>query len=149
MRFRSETPVRVVSEDGVHSAIIGTDFRPLPAPLHQVAMQTRGVEFDAQTGKVKDVEQKAADPDALSQTGEEGVIRKAITALLTKNDDADFTTEGRPRVDAVNSASGANHTKEDVARIWDLMSAEQTAKAAESAKATEPAKADKAAKGKK
>lgn len=144
MRFRSETPVRIISENGVHSAIIGPEFQELPATLHQVALQTTGVEFDKQSGKVKEVAQQAADPTAPNQTGEDGVIRKAIESLLASNKDEDFTSEGRPRVDAVNLASGANHTKEDVSRVWDVMAAEAAAKA----EAVAP-KAEKAPKGKK
>lgn len=156
MRFRSDTPVRVVSENGVHSAIIGTEFQELPVTLHQVALQTTGVEFDKTSGKVKEVAQQAADPNAFNQTGEDGVIRKAIEGLLTANKDEDFTSEGRPRVDSINLATGANHTKDDVSRVWDLMAAEAAAAkaAAEEPKAkaeTEAVapKADKAPKAKK
>ena len=129
MRFRSEEPVRIVSENGVHSAYVGPTWRELPKALHEAAMQTRGVEFDKTAGKVEKTEQAASNPNAPNQTGEDGIIRGAIEALLAKNDDADFTSGGHPRVDAVNAVTAANHTKADVTRVWDAMVAENAAKA--------------------
>lgn len=127
MEFRSDTPKRVVSEDGVHTALIGDDWRELPPILHAAAIAA-GVEFRKDKGKVDKVESKPADPDALSQTGEDGVIRKALNDLLARNDDNDFTGDGHPRVDAVNKLTGMTHTKADILRVWEALADEAAQK---------------------
>lgn len=127
MKFRSDTEIRVMSDDGVHSARIGDEWRELPPVLHSAAIAA-GAEFDKGAGKVNKTEQTAGNPDALNQGGEDSVIRNALTALIERNSDEDFTSDNKPRVDAVNKLTGVNHTKTDILRVWDAMAAEASQK---------------------
>ena len=127
MKFRSETELTVSDSTGMHKAIIGPEWRPLPKVL-QAAAIAAGAEVD--TGKFKAEEQpQQPGPNAAGHVDEALVIRKAIEGLLATNNDADFTGDGHPKVDAVNAATGMKHTKSDILAVWNVMADEERQKA--------------------
>jgi len=99
-----------------HCAVVGPEWRELPPMLHAAALHA-GCEVDSSTVTATE---HVAKPSriAVSQDDENGLIKKAIKALLDRNDAADFTGDGIPKVVAVNKESGFTATKGDILAAW-------------------------------
>ena len=82
-----------------------------------------GCEVDSSRAQATAHETKASDK-AIDQSDEPALITKAIKALLQRNDADDFTSDGIPKVAAVNKAAGFTATKGDIHAAWNALNEE-------------------------
>lgn len=124
MKFRSgnDGEVRVATTAG-HVAMVGPEWRELPEPLQSAAL-IAGCECDK--GAVKAAPHIThPSKDAVDQGDEKAHATKAIKALLKRNDEADFTVDGIPKVPAVSKEAGFTVTKGVVLEVWAELNASE------------------------
>lgn len=114
-RYRSNTgeEIRVVTGTG-HVAIVGEDWRELPAVYHQAAVQA-GCEVDTPT--------KAATPTRVESGGADAknideLIERALKAMLERDVADDFTSAGEPNLNVVAKLAGMKVKREQVTAIF-------------------------------
>jgi len=128
MRFRNpevgSPPIRVPLLSG-HVALIGNEWRELPEIFHVEAVRRGAEREDRADIPYPQAVQVQAGPDAMSQTvGEDAHYRQAITAMLIRSVDGDFTGDGLPNTNVVSKLCGFRAVKEDVLRVFRAMKAE-------------------------
>lgn len=127
MKFRSPNsePIRLSTTSG-HAAIVTSEWRELPEILHLVALSS-GCECDQERMSAHPVEVKSG-PDAMNRVVDaDGEYRKALTVLIERNEEGDFTGANLPNINAVSKLCGFSARKEDVYRVFRAMSDEAAA----------------------
>lgn len=140
MKFRcpNNIPIRVASTTG-HIAIVGPEFRELPAALHADAL-AKGCICDQQIVQAVD---PTADPysnvagaNAVITGGERALIKQALKSMLIDRienphvpsedqpTDSRFTPDNLPQVDYVSQIAGISANKVDVLDVWQELQAE-------------------------
>jgi len=114
-RYRSSTgdEIRVVTTTG-HVAIVGDEWRELPAIYHQAAVQA-GCEVDTPT--------KAATPTRVLSNGNDAknideLIERALKTMLEREVADDFTSAGEPNLNVVSKLAGMKVKREQVTAIY-------------------------------
>lgn len=123
MKFRSPNgaDIRIATTSG-HAAIIGAEWRELPEILHLLALSS-GCECDQERISAKVVEPVTGE-GAMNQTDADADYRKAIAAMIERNQEGDFTGADLPNVKRVSNLCGFTANKEDVYRVYREMNAE-------------------------
>lgn len=124
MKFRSPTgaKIRITTETG-HCATIRGDWRELPEILHLAALAA-GCECDKERVSARKVEPVSTPEAAARPVTHDDVYRKALTTMLERNEEGDFTSAELPNINAVSKLCGMNARKEDVLRVFRAMTAE-------------------------
>ena len=102
MLFRSDTPIRVSSVAGGHSALVGKTWRELPPILHKPAIEagciTNAMPMESHNATQETVEQK---DDLLMR------VKKAISLLSPE----DYTGGGLPDLKRLSDMAGFTVTR--------------------------------------
>lgn len=121
MKFRSPgaTPIRVALTSG-HTAMVGPEWQELPSVFHYEAVRC-GCH---QEGQPEPPAQAAVEnaPGAMNQvTDYDAAYRQALTTMLEREEDKDFTSAGLPNTNTVSQLCGFSARKEDVLRVYRAM----------------------------
>lgn len=122
MKFRSptETPIRVSLLSG-HTAIIGHDWRDLDPIFHRDALAS-GAQCDAKAIDNPDVSVESSAEGSAKVTDADAEIRKAIIAMLDREEDGDFVAStGLPNLKTVEKMVGFRVEKERVYSVFRAM----------------------------
>ena len=107
--------IRVETNTG-HITIVGADWRPLPAIYHNAALAA-GCECDTATLKRNKVK-PAASPEAEKDLDEAGKIKRALQAMLGRDVEGDFKSNGDPNLNTVSQLAGFKVKRADVQPIF-------------------------------
>lgn len=127
MKFRAPTdvPVHLALLSG-HAAIVTREWRELPPIFHAEALGKR-CECDKRVLAPKEVSVQSG-PEAQNQVADiDQHYRNAITTMLERNQEGDFTNDNLPNINVVSSICGFRAEKSDVMRVYRAMLAEAQA----------------------
>lgn len=125
MKFRSPTdnPIRVALLSG-HTAIIGREWRELDPIFHRDALAL-GAQADATEIQNPSVKVAASEAGLAKVTDAESEIRKALIAMLERDQEGDFVAStGLPNLKALEKEVGFRPDKEQVYALYREMTAE-------------------------
>jgi hypothetical protein len=122
VKFRANPSVRLALTSG-HAAIVGPEWRELPAMFHQAALGA-GCECDKEQFKAVHAEPQSTPEAAARPTSHDDVYRKALTTMLEREEEGDFNRDGLPNTNVVSKLCGMSARKEDVLRVFRAMQAE-------------------------
>lgn len=130
MLFRSPTnkPIRIALTSG-HTATVGPEWRELPVLFHHHAM-TSGCER-SDNSVVPELTEVEPGPDAMNRVVDhDTAYRNALTAMIERDEEGDFTRDSLPNTNAVSKLCGFSARKEDVLRVFRAMKDEALAEPA-------------------
>lgn len=125
MRFRHPRGIRLSLLSG-HVARVGTDWTDLHPRFQQEAM-LKGCEIEQNIIPAVEQEKPKASSDAMVNTDETSVIRRALQTMIERDVPGDFTGQNLPSIKAVEQLAGIQVNKGEVYRIYKLMKAEALA----------------------
>lgn len=125
MRFRHPRGVRLALLSG-HVAHVGKEWGELDARFQQEAM-LKGCEVEQNIIPAATQEKPKASSEAVVNTDETSVVRRALQAMLERDVAGDFTSQNLPNIKAVEKLAGIQVNKGEVYRIFKLMKAEANA----------------------
>jgi hypothetical protein len=111
-------PLTLFTPDGVHSLTIPAEGCEVPERFRRAAL-AEGCNLVNDDGSVTIIDDVGDNTTGGEST--DTLIRQAIEKLLDGDDEANFTADGRPTVDAVSATCGFKVSKDDVARVWALV----------------------------
>lgn len=113
--------IRVVTDTG-HIAIVGAEFRELPAIYHHAAINA-GCECDA-LGVSNTRTKPQASPQANKGLDVDEQITRALKTMLEREEDGDFTGNGDPNLNAVAKLVGFKVARKQVQPIFTALKEE-------------------------
>lgn len=117
MRYRHpQRRIRLALTSG-HVAYVDTDWTPLDDRFQQEAV-LKGCEVEQNIIPVVAKQEPAASEDAFVNTDEESILRRALIALIERNEEGDFTTTGLPNIRALEKIAGTQVNKGEAYRIF-------------------------------
>lgn len=123
MKFRAPTdqPIHLALTSG-HTAVVTRE----PVELHAMFAK-EAISRGCLPGNL--TEEEAVLIATGGQAQDPGFVRldkliEGINKMLDSSDEANFTNDGRPRVDAVSKTVGFTVTREEVATAWEKVSAD-------------------------
>lgn len=122
MKFRSPMaePIRVALLSG-HTAIIGSEWRELDPIFHREAL-AKGAQCDKTEIENPDVPVRASKEGADKVIDEATEIRKALIAMLSRDEKGDFVAStGLPNLKTVEKLAGFRVEKEAVYAVFRAM----------------------------
>lgn len=128
MQFRSPTsaPISIVLLSG-HSAVVGPEWRDLPELFHHDAVRL-GCERTDQAPIPAKTQVEAGDESLGRDDGShEAAYRQALTTMLDRDEEGDFTADALPNTNVVSGLCGFRARKEDVLRVFREMKDEAAA----------------------
>lgn len=125
MNFRSpsDEPVFLALHTG-HTAMVTREWSPLDPIFHAAAFEKR---CECDKGGIiapKDFQIEAADVSNARFSSIDDHYRAALTTMLERSEEGDFTNDGLPNIKAVSKVVGFGAVKEDVLRVYREMVAE-------------------------
>lgn len=124
LMFRSPTdvPVRVALLSG-QVALVGPEWRELPENMHADAV-AQGCLRDNMLVSPPVVRPAAAAGAGGRIADADGAYRVALTTMIERDEEGDFTKDALPNINAVSKLCGFSARKEDVLRVFREMKAE-------------------------
>lgn len=121
MRFRSPTdePIRIALLSG-HTAIVGPDWRELEPIFHRDAV-ANGCEREHAGAVPRTVAVQPSVAAAAKVESPEESYRRALTTMIQRDVEKDFTADSLPNINAVSKLCGFAARKEDVLRVFRQM----------------------------
>jgi len=105
-----------------HVAMVGVEWRPLPALFHQEAYARGCISDDMLSGiKGPDSMSGGSGNTALSDEERKQKIESVIKSLVDANNPESFTSTGLPRADVVNKECGFTTTAEERNAAFDAI----------------------------
>jgi hypothetical protein len=125
MKFRSPTdePVQIRLLTG-HTATVTREWQPLDEIFHAAAFEKR---CEVDKGGVitpKDVQVQAAENSDGKFAEADDHYRAALTIMLERSEEGDFTQDGLPNLKALTKVIGFTAVREDAYRVYREMVAE-------------------------
>lgn len=116
MKFRHHAGVRLALLSG-HTAVIGTEWRPLHPRFHQEAL-SKGCQCDQTVIPDRPEVNVQSSPAAVTVLDEKVAIRKAIITMAGRKEEGDFTSAGNPNLNALAKLTGFRVDKESMVEVW-------------------------------
>jgi hypothetical protein len=121
MNFRSPTgkPIRLPLLSG-HTAVVGAEPRELPEIFH-LAAHTAGCVRDNDPPPPAEVPVTTGPNGPQSSGDHDEAYRSALTKMLEREEEGDFTADSLPNINAVSKLCGFRANKEAVLKVFRAM----------------------------
>lgn len=125
MKFRHPEGVRLAMTSG-QITIVGPKWRELREEFHREAL-AKGCECDQKTIRTNAAKKQKKSDEGVTHLNEADKIRTGLIAMVTRNDEDDFTAAGVPNMDVLAKEVGFNVDRNEALEVWHQLEAEARA----------------------